>query len=772
MARWLLPLFIGLFASGLLAGSAPVVTLKGRIVDVTKAPIAGARVHVATESGSSVGTGFTDTQGLYALPIPVGAFTLRVSRDGFLDASQSVTLPGAGLTLSDIQLQVQRVIGTVTVTEAPAYAIPATSSATRTPTPLLNLPQSIAVVTQEQMRDQLMMSIGDVVRYIPGITAQQGEGNRDQLTIRGQTSTADFFLNGVRDDVEYFRDLYNLDRVEALKGPNAMTFGRGGGGGVINRVSKEAVSVPLRDFSLQGGSFGNRRFSADLNQPFNDRIALRLNALYENSDSFRDYFNLERIGVNPTLTVALTPQTRLVLNYEHFRDNRVADRGITSFQGRPVNVPRETFFGNPDESKVHAYVNLGSATVEHQAGRFNLRNRTLLGHYDRYYQNFVPGVTTPDQLSFALTSYNTATQRLNAFNQTDATYAVSTGSIRHTLLAGGELGRQMTDNLRQTGFFNNTVSTLTVPLANPTIFTPSTFRPNATDANNHLHTNLGALYVQDQMELNRFVQVVAGLRVDRFDLHYLNNRNNDRLRRLDNLVSPRLGLVIKPIARMSLYGNYSVSYLPSSGDQFASLTTVTQQVKPEKFENYEAGFKWDLTRSLSLTTALFRLNRTNTRATDPNDPTRIIQTGSQRTNGFELGLQGSLTRKWRVAGGYSYQDAFVTSATVAARAGAQVGQVPHHNFSLWNNYQLLPRLGFGLGLLNRSDMFAAVDNTVVVPAYTRADAAVFYSLTERLRLQANIENLTDRRYFVNAHSNTNITPGFPRAIRIGLTARF
>lgn len=765
-------IFIALLAFGLWAASAPTVALRGRIVDATQAPVVGVRVQVTTASGTSLGIAFTDSEGNYALSVPLGTLTLRASRDGFLDTSQEVTLPASGLTLPDIQLQVQRVIGAITVTEAPAYTIPSTSSATRTPTPILNLPQSIAVVTQEQIRDQLMMSMGDVVRYIPGITAQQGEGNRDQLTIRGQTSTADFFLNGVRDDVEYLRDLYNLERVEALRGPNAMTFGRGGGGGVINRVSKDAISAPLRDFSLQGGSFGNRRFSADINQPLNDRVALRLNALYENSDSFRDYFNLERSGINPAVAVAITSQTRLTLNYEHFRDNRVADRGITSFQGRPVQVPRQTFFGNPDESNVHAYVNLGSATLEHQAGRFNLRNRTLLGHYDRYYQNFVPGATTPDGLSFALTSYNNATQRLNAFNQTDATYAASTGSLRHTLLAGMELGRQVTDNFRQTGFFNNTASTITLPLANPTIFIPSTFRPNATDANNHLETNLGALYIQDQIEVNRFVQVVAGLRLDRFDLRYRNNRNQEQLRRQDHLVSPRLGLVLKPISRISLYGNYSVSYLPSSGDQFASLTTITQQVKPEKFENYEGGFKWDLTRALSVSAALFRLNRTNTRAIDPNDPTRIIQTGSQRTNGFEFTLQGNLTRKWRVAGGYSYQDAFVTSATISARAGAQVGQVPHHNFSLWNNYQLLPRLGMGLGLVNRSDMFAAIDNTVVVPSYTRADAAVFYSLTERLRLQANVENLTDRRYFVNAHSNTNITPGFPRAVRIGLTARF
>jgi catecholate siderophore receptor len=244
------------------------------------------------------------------------------------------------------------------------------------------------------------------------------------------------------------------------------------------------------------------------------------------------------------------------------------------------------------------------------------------------------------------------------------------------------------------------------------------------------------------------------------------------LRRIDNMGSPRAGIVFKPRDRVSLYGSYGVSHLPSSGDQFSSLTTITVQVKPEQFTNYEAGVKWDVRRNFALTTAAFRLDRTNTRATDPNDPTRIVQTGSQRTNGFEIGWNGNVTRAWRVAGGYAWQDAFITSATAAALRGAKVGQTPHNTLSLWNHYQVLRKLGAGLGILHRADMFAAVDNTVVLPAYTRADAAVFYTLTERIRLQANVENLFDRKYYLNADGNTNISPGFPRAVRVGLMARF
>jgi catecholate siderophore receptor len=732
----------------------------------------GARITVSREGLASVITTASDKAGEFSLALDPGDYTLKVRTQGFLEVSRTLTLMGSGADPIEIVLQIAAQRDTVTVSDIDSYQAPLITSGTKTLTPLRDIPQSITVVTREQIKDQQMLSIGDVVRYTPGITAHQGENNRDQIIFRGNSSSADFFLNGVRDDVQYYRDLYNLDRVELLRGPNAMIFGRGGGGGVINRVTKEAMFTPLREISLLAGSFNNKRVAADFDQPFNDKVAFRANGVYENSKSFRNRVDLERYGINPTLTFAPAKQTRFTFSYERFADTRVADRGISSFQGRPLDVDITTFFGNPDDSHVQAYVNLGTATFERQAGTLSVRNRTQVGDYDRYYRNYVPGAVSADKTQVTITAYNNATQRRNLFNQTDVTYVARTGGIRHTLLGGAEFGRQATENFRTTGFFNNTATSILAPLSNPTIGIPVTYRQNATDADNHLKTYIAATYFQDQIELSPYVQVVAGVRVDRFDLRFFNDRNTDRLSRVDNLVSPRAGIIFKPVTQVSIYGNYSVSYLPSSGDQFSSLTTITQQVKPEKFNNYEAGVKWDVNRFLALTTAIFRLDRTNTRSTDPNDPTRIVQTGSQRTNGFEFGLNGSVTRSWRIAGGYAYQDAFVTSATTAARAGAQVAQVPHHNFSLWNNYQIISRLGAGLGIIHRSDMFATIDNTIVLPSYTRADLAVFYSITERLRLQVNVENLLDKKYFVNADSNTNISPGYPRAVRVGLTARF
>lgn len=766
-------LFLVLTAGALFCGAqGPIDQLRGKILDPNHDLVAGAGVTVQS-ANSSVST-VTDQEGEFSFALAPGEYTLKIDADGFTEVMQQVNLkPGKPESL-EIVLSLAGSTATVTIAAADlmGYRTEAISSATKTLTPLRDIPQSISVVTKEQIRDQLMESVADVVSYVPGITSHQGENNRDQLVIRGNSSSADFFLNGVRDDVQYYRDLYNVDRVEALKGPNAMTFGRGGGGGVLNRVTKEAGFLTLREITFQAGSFNNKRIAADFDQSLSTKVAFRVNGLYENSGSFRRFVNLERYGINPTVTIAPGAQTQITFGFEHLHDGRVADRGIPSFRGKPADVPVSTYFGNPSNSRVRARVDLFSATIQHQVGRLNISNRAHFGDYDRGYQNFVPGAVNATRTQVALSAYNNATRRRNIFNQIDLTYIVSTGRIKHTFLGGAEIGRQLTDNFRNTGFFNNSATSILVSYDNPVISTLVTFRQSATDANNHLKTNLVASYFQDQIELSRHVKVVADLRFDYFDLQFHNNRNGDNLRRIDRLVSPRTGIVIKPILPLSLYANYSVSYLPSSGDQFSSLTTITQQVKPEKFSNYELGAKWDVRHNLALTTAVYRQDRTNTRATDPNDPARILQTGSQRTKGLEVGLNGSLTRAWSVAGGYAYRDAFIVSATTAARAGARVAQVPHHTFSLWNKYQALPKLGLALGIVHRSDMFAAIDDSVTLPGYIKLDAAVYFPLSEKLRLQAHFENLLNKKYYLNADGNNNISPGSPRGVRVGLIARF
>jgi catecholate siderophore receptor len=747
-------------------------TLRGTIVDATRSPIAGATVTAVPEGGGAPLSVRSDSRGAFELRLPAGSYTIRLDAAGFEPEVQKVRTAQIGTNVREYTLAVAGLRDSVTVVAPGGYQEPAIRTATKTPTPLVDVPQSVTVVSNALIRDQLMASLADVVQYVPGAAAHQGENNRDEVILRGNNSSANFFVDGVRDDVQYYRDLYNTRRVEVIKGPNALIFGRGGAGGVVNRVQKEAESATFREVLVEGGSYDTRRISTDVNAPLSSSMAVRLNGVFEDSDSFRSNVGLRRYGVSPSFSFTPSPKTRLSVSYEYFYDDRTADRGITSFQGRPVDVDPSTYFGDPSQSDVWARVNLTKATIEHRIGGLTIRNHTLFGAYDRKYQNFVPGAVTPDGLRFAMTSYNNATQRNNLFNQTDFVYAATTGALRHTLLAGVEAGRQVSDNFRNTGFFNNATTSIVVPLDQPTISVPVTFRQNATDADNRVRARVGAAYVQDQVALSHAVQMIGGLRVDRFGMNYHDNRSGVTLERPDTLLSPRAGVVYKPAIRASLYGSYSVSYLPSSGDQFSSLTVITDQLKPEKFTNYEVGAKWDLAPGLSLTTDTYRLDRTNTRSTDPNDPTRIVQTGSQRTNGYELGVNGQVNRAWAVAGGYALQSAHVTSATAAAPLGKTVGQVPRHTLSLWNRYQFAPKLAAGVGVIYRSDMFATIDNTVTLPGYVRFDAAAYYTLTRALRLQVNAQNLLDRKYFLNSDSNTNISPGSPRAVRVALTTMF
>lgn len=655
------------------------------------------------------------------------------------------------------------------VARSAGYVTTTSATATKTPTPLRDVPQAVSVVTRDVIADQAMQGMADVVRYVPGVQMGQGEGHRDAPTIRGTASTADFFVDGVRDDAQYLRDLYNAERVEALKGSNAMIFGRGGGGGVLNRVSKQAQWAPIRAFTVEGGSWDHRRTTVDVGEALGAAAAVRFNGMFERSGGFRDQAGLRRWGVNPTAALSFG-RTTVHAGYEWFNDRRTVDRGIPSFQGRPSDADVTTFFGNPDVSHARMEVHAATALVEHKAGAITLRNRTRFADYDKFYQNSYPGAVNADGSQVALSAYNHAIGRRNWFNQTDLVATGRAGGIGHTFLLGAEVSRQRTLQVRNTGYYNNTATSFSVPFAAPTVTTPITFRQSATDADNRTVATIAGLYLQEQAELARWLQAVGGVRYDRFDVEYHNNRTGDDLGRADALWSPRAGLVLKPVRAASLYGSWSVSYLPSSGDQFTSLTATTETLEPERFTNREVGAKWDVRPNLSLTAAVYRLDRTNTSAPDPADPSKVVQTGAQRTTGFELGAMGQVTRAWQVIGGFASQNARIVHATSAAKAGARVPLVPHQTMSLWNRVQVIPAVGVGLGVVRQGDMFAAIDNTVILPGFTRADGALFLRINPSLAAQVNVENLFDRRYYATSQGNNNIMPGATRTLRFSLTA--
>lgn len=643
-----------------------------------------------------------------------------------------------------------------------------TSTATKTDTILRDVPHSVTVITRDLIEDQDMRSMSDVVRYVPGVSMGQGEGHRDAPTLRGNSSTADFFIDGVRDDVQYFRDLYNSERIEVLKGPNAMIFGRGGGGGVINRVSKIADGEETLAFTFQAGSFDNKRITADIGDSLGDTLAVRLNAVYENSDSYRDFVNVERFGINPTASLALSDTTRLHIGVEHFSDDRTVDRGVPSRNGRPLDIRESAFFGNPALSYSDVKVNLLNVTFEHEfSPNVQLRNRTLIAGYDKYYSNVHANSAVNGLGNVSLQAYSSGTGRLNYFNQTDLIWETSTGSVKHRILAGVELGWQGTDHTRAP---NNNAAGV-VNISNPTTFAPVVFS-SPLQADNNVGLALGAVYVQDQVELTEQFHIIAGLRFDRFDLKFDDKRlANADFKRTDDLISPRVGVIYKPIVPLSFYTSYAVSYLPQSGDQFSALDVTLASLEPEEFVNLETGVKWDILPSLALTAALYQLDRKNTRAIDPISLQTVL-TGEQRSEGIEIGLSGNVTSEWSIMAGYSIQNSEITKTTTAAPAGRVVPLVPEQTVSLWNHYRFAPGFAAALGVTHQTEVFASLSNGVILPGFTRVDAALYYRIDENFKVQLNIENLFDETYWGTAHNDNNITPGAPGAARFTLSTQF
>lgn len=658
------------------------------------------------------------------------------------------------------------------VVNGESYSAPEAAS-TKTATPLLDTPQSVTLIQRDQLDDQGVEQLNDALRYVPGVTLGQGEGHRDQIVLRGQSSTADFFLDGLRDDAQYYRPLYNIERVEVLKGANALLFGRGGGGGIINRVTKTA-STDARKIALSGGvdTFGAWSLAGDFNQPLSGRAALRLNATYEDFANHRDDYDGHFIGVSPTLTTALDEATKLTLSYEFDRDRRVTDRGVPSLSGSPIVGYDDTFFGSPTLNRSRVDAHIARAQIAHEFNdALTLSVAGEYAHYDKYYANVLPSTATATTVT--LTGYDNGIRRANWIGQANLVWKGNTGGIGHTVLAGIEAGDQSTDATRRNALFDDgsggTSASTTVPLARTIALPAVSWTPLVNSTTSGVRGT--SAYVQDQIELAPFLQLIAGVRYDRFAINATNRLSAAETGRTDTMWSPRFGLIVKPRANVSLYASYAKSFLPQAGDQFTTLDASYQSLAPEAFRNLEAGVKWDIAQALSFTAAAFQVDRSNTRANDPLTG-NVVLTGSSRVRGLEAGLAGKITPDWQISLGYTYQDGEIRSTTTAAPAGRKLDKLPAHQLAAWSRHQLTGRLGVGLGLIHQSSQFATISNAVRLPAFTRVDAAVYYNLTDAAALQLNVENLTDTRYFASAHTDNNIATGEPVNAKLTLRIRY
>ena len=654
----------------------------------------------------------------------------------------------------------------VTGQRADDYAVDDGSTATKTPTPLIDVPQSVGFITEDQLEDQAVHQLGEALRYVPGISLETGEGHRDEVFIRGQETTADFYIDGLRDDAQYYRSLYNIERIEVLKGANALIFGRGAGGGAINRVAKRAEFQTA--FSGEGSvdTFGSFALLADVNQPVSDTLALRLNATYEEFDNHRNYYEGRFIGVSPTLTAAFGPDTTLIASYTYDNDERVTDRGVPSLNGGPLRGYDETFFGDPDFNFSESEVHIARARLEHDFnGGLSANASVQYANYDKVYANILPSripVLMPDMVQ--LGGYRDYTDRENLIGQANLVWEAELGSnIGSTLLLGVEASSQDTQNGRDTVSFEGDGI---VPLAEEIFIPAYSLTLGARVRDSQLSTF--SIYAQEQLQIGEYIEFVGGLRYDRFDLETLDVVENRRADRVDEEISPRAGVIVKPTPDLSIYASYAESFLPQAGDQFLLISEGDDRFEPEKFTSYELGAKWAPLDNVLVSAAIFRLDRTNTRAPDPTDTTLTVLAGESRIEGFEIGAVGEITQFWKANLGYTYLDGELRTTSDFGAAGQRLQQVPKHSISAWNRFDVTEALGFGLGVIHQSDQFASFTNQVVLPSYWRVDAAAYYTVNERLTFQLNVENLFDEDYYPSAHGDNNIQPAEPLSARIGV----
>ena len=674
-------------------------------------------------------------------------------------------------------------LGTGT-TDVDGYVAGASSTFTKTNTKIQNVPQTISIVTKDQFQDQGHENLGQALQYVPGVTVQQGEGHRDQITIRGQETNADFFTDGVRDDIQYFRDLYNIEAVEVLKGPAALIFGRGGGGGIVNRVTKKAEWRDIQDASINFGMYDRKRVTLDVGQGVTNDFAVRLNAMYEDSENFRDFFELDRYGINPTIAVKLSPKTLFRASYQYHYDNRTVDRGVPSVAATntPLKGFQDTFFGNPDVSFTEFRGHVATATLEHEfTSGLKFRQHISYNDYDKFYQNIFPGSSVDAAGNFEIGEpgnlvngddggYNSDTDRKSFFSQTDFSFQFNTEQVHHTMAFGADFSWQDTRETRFTPIFPDAGPDggIVINIANPTNFQNVIFPNQTRDRNSDVKTQ--GYYIQDQIEITKYFELIAGVRFDRFDVDFLNALNGFQASRVDNVWSPRIGAVVKPTSTLSLYASWSKSFLPSIGDQFTNLEDE-EDFEPQEFENREVGFKWAVLPRLHLTGALFQLDRVN-------QPIRVggveVASGETETRGGEVGLTGYITDEWQINMGYAHIISEITDNgdNTNNRLGNSVESSPVNQFSVWNRYQFTKLFGAGVGVVYQSEFFPTTSNSVIVPSFTRVDAALYFDINENWDAQVNVENLFDIDYFASAHNNNNISPGAPLSAYATIRAKF
>ncbi len=641
------------------------------------------------------------------------------------------------------------------------------STATRTSTPVRYVPQAIDTVKTANVLDYGSDTLGKALEGIPNVSS--GADTRfDSVRIRGFDASNDFYLDGIRDDSQYIRDLHNIERVEVLKGPAAVLYGRGSQGGIVNRVSKAAEPGRRSTIEAQAGSEDLRSLYADLSADPSDTVSLRLNMGNQDNNSFRDGIDGSRQLFAPSMSWQINPDLNWLVQYEYSRYNRTPDRGIPGVNGRPADVSRSTTYGDTQRDYIDDRAQSLRSRLNYQLNEtWQLRHTLGLFKLDSEFDNTY------------LTGYNASTNTVtrqrwqqdlntrNLFNNLEAEGDFATLGLEHKLLVGLEFGNQRRDPLLHT---TAPVSAGGQPVPSLDLDNPDRSQQHngrmIVSSDNHTVVDSRGLYLQDQIRLNEQWQILAGVRFDQFEVDTTNKLRNLSEKQDSTSTSPRLGVVYTPWRDHSFYASWSKTFSPVGGGLIGITPGAqgnTNETDPEETRQKEIGVKSDwLDQRLTTTLAIYELELYNRRTRDPNDPTITLLTGLQRSRGIELTATGNIVGNWYVRGGIGLQDATIVEDN-NGQEGNRISDVAKRNGSLFVTWK--PELGWyaETGLTLVGERYADNQNTTVLPGYGRWDALAGYR-THDWDVRAALSNITDKTYYASATSAAQIQVGDPRSL--------
>lgn len=694
--------------------------------------------------------------------------------------------------------------------------------------PLLDTPKSVSVISKQLIEDTQVTTLSDALRTVPGITLGAGEGgnpNGDRPFIRGYNSESSMYVDGIRNSTSQNREMFAIEQVEVTKGSASAMGGAGTTGGSINMISKTAKKGDFLEGSVGAGTDDYQRITLDGNKDFGNGIAARVAVMGHHNDKAGQENGTEyaRAGIAPSITFGLDSDTRATLSYYYLKTDDTPDSGVpynnptgySQYSGKPIDVKQGVYYGWKDRDFQKQENQSGTIKLEHDlTDNLTISNTAV---YNSSKNNYL--WTNPDSSQGNIYKSGNVWARANSrMADTDAftdqlalTGKFNTGRLKHSFNLGAEYSDQETDRtqyiidgLSTTGTANSSCRASAIAsgwctsVQNPnrgdwtgTISTDGADRYN-------IQTKSTSIYLLDSIEFNPQWLLDLGVRWDKFDTEQTMTygaRNSAVLgnptatppvlptakvgdqvtiKNDSDFINYQVGLVYKPVENGSIYASYATSSNPvgvDGGDGSEGITAAIQNLKPEEVRTMELGTKWDvLNEKLNLTAAIFRTEKTNTRATADDGTTKNI--GETRVDGFELGVNGNITDKWALSAGYTYLDSELVDDGTDLNDGNQVQNVAKNSATLWTTYQVIPQLTLGAGAVAMDKVYGNAANTKFVPGYVRYDAMARYNVNKNVDLQLNVNNLTDKRYFTKAYSNHYATEAEGRSAVLSLNFKY